>query len=135
MTKLPDWEASLSALVTQALPRPFAWGAHDCCTWAADAVLAQTGADPAEGLRGTYDDARTALALVQRLGGMAEIGSRCGRPIPPLMAAHGDIGLVHHEGRELLAVCGGAHWLATGPAGLLALPLHLAINAWRVGHG
>ena len=135
MHKLPDWETRLSAVVTQALPRPFEWGVNDCCLWAADCVQAQTGADPAADLRGTYSDARGALALVQRLGGMRAIGDMTGSPIPALMATHGDIGLVRHEDHDLLALCNCTHWLAVGPYGLVVLPLTLAVHAWRVGHG
>jgi hypothetical protein len=135
MSKLSDWESRLAALVTQAHSRPFAWGQRDCCLWAADCVKAQTGTDPAEGLRGTYATARAAMALVEQLGGMAEIGARCGTEIHPLMAMHGDIGLVQHEGRELLALCNGDHWLVVGPEGLLHLPVTVAVLAWRVGHG
>lgn len=133
--KLPDWEARLSALVTQAHARPFAWGVHDCCLWASDCVLAQTGMDPADGLRGTYATAAQALALVDELGGMPAIGDRTGAPIPALMALHGDIGLVRNGGREMLGLCNGTHWLIVGPAGLLVAPLSEAAQAWRVGHG
>lgn len=135
MSKLLDWETRLAALVTQAHSRPFAWGEHDCCLWAADCVLAQTGTDPADGLRGTYADARAAAALVERLGGMAEIGARGGAEIAPLMATHGDIGLAEHAGRELLALSNGDHWLVVGTDGLLYLPVTAASRAWRVGHG
>lgn len=134
MPKHPEWEARLAAVVTQAHARPFAWGVHDCCLWAADCVQAQTGEDPASDVRGAYDNARDAAALIKQHGGMAALGVRAGAPIPPLLATHGDIGLASHEGRELLVLCNGDHWLATGPCGLVVLPLQLAINAWRVGH-
>lgn len=134
MPKLDDWEARLAAVVTQAHHRPFAWGEHDCCLWAADCVQAQTGQDPAAELRGTYADARGAIALVEQLGGLAAIAERAGPSVPALMAAHGDIGLVQHEGRDLLALCNGDCWLVVGPFGLLVLPLTAAVKAWRVTH-
>ncbi len=129
---VPAWRPSLEDLVRSRMNVPFAWGLHDCCLWAADAVFAQTGVDPAAPWRGTYSSARDAIALVGRLGGMEAIGALVGPAIPPLTAQAGDIGLVRHEGRDSLAVCTGPLWLAPAAAGLAPLPLDLAVAAWRV---
>jgi len=127
------WRDRLDALIASRMATPFAWGTHDCCLFAADAVLAQTGADPAADLRGTYTDARQALALLKSLGGLAAVAGRGGQPVPALCAQVGDIGLVEHEGRELLAVCAGPLWLAPAEQGLAALPLEASRSTWRVG--
>jgi hypothetical protein len=111
---------------------PFAWGTHDCCLFAADAVLAQTGVDPAAEFRGMYVDARGAVALLTDLGGLQAVAARAGESIPALCAQVGDIGLVEHEGRELLAVCAGPVWLVPAEQGLTALPIDSATSAWRV---
>jgi hypothetical protein len=133
-TRPQAWRARLDALVHARLREPFAWGVHDCCLFAADAVHAQTGDDPAAKWRGTYSDAQGAARLVQKLGGLAAIAGLVGDRIPPLTASVGDVGLVHADGRELLAVCMGPNWLCPTAQGLGALPLDAAQMAWRVGH-
>jgi hypothetical protein len=122
------------ALVRSRLREPFAWGAHDCCMWAADAVLAKTGRDPAAQFRGAYSDAMGAARLIESLGGIEAIGAMAGHEIAPLMATWGDIGLVILEDRELLSVCDGRHWLGTALGGLSARPLNAARKAWRSSH-
>lgn len=126
------WQERLDALIASRMAEPFAWGTHDCCLFAADAVLAQTDADPAAGLRGTYSDARGALELLTALGGLSMVAARAGEPVPALLAQVGDIGLVAHDGRELLGVCAGPVWLVPAEQGLAALPIDSATSAWRV---
>lgn len=135
MTKLPDWEARLSALVSEAHHTPFAWGEHDCCLWVANCVLAQTGIDPAKGIRGGYLGAREAVTMLETMGGLEGVGNRLGMRIPPLMAMHGDVGIVKGDDRDLMGLCNGDHWLVTGTNGLMSLPLDFALMAWRVGNG
>lgn len=67
MTRAPDWRARLAALVEQRRAAPFVWGAHDCCLWASDAVLAMTGLDVAAPLRG-YINRFGALRSLRRAG-------------------------------------------------------------------
>lgn len=135
MHKLPDWAQRLDALVAQAQRRPFAWGSFDCCLWAADAVLAQTGEDPAADLRGTYADAAGAARVLRAQGGLRGVATRGGEPIAPLMARTGDVGLLRSNGRPLLAVCGHDHWLVVMADGLTVRAYRDAAMAWRVGRG
>lgn len=123
------------ALVAQRLREPFAWGGNDCCLFAADDVLALTGVDHAAGWRGTYSDARSAARVLAELGGLQALAERAGPRVAPLGACVGDVGLVVHDGRELLAVCAGEVWLAPTAGGLAALPLNEAVCAWTVNHG
>jgi hypothetical protein len=132
--RVPDWEAVLSSLVSQRLREPFCWGRHDCSLWAADAVLAITGRDFAEGLRGVYHDARSAQRILVAAGGLSQIVTAAlGEPIPPLFARPGDIGLVEVKQTQVLAVCNGSHWLAVAPDGLGVVDINKAIQAWKVG--
>ena len=134
MPKLRDWEERLSYLVSEVHGTPFAWGKLDCCLWAAACVEAQTGVDHAEGIRGTYSDARSAARVVRALGGLRGIGGRLGDPIPPLMVRHGDIGIVRSNGKPVLSVFGGQTWLVVTSAGLINVPLGAATHVWRVGN-
>ena len=135
MTRLPDWPARLSALVAQAHRLPFAWGVHDCCLWAADAVVAVTGVDPAQDLRGRYFDAIDAYRALRQIGGLLGAGQRTGtRLAGPGFALDGDVALVHDGRRPMLAVRSGGVWLAAASTGLFALPSDSARITWGVGH-
>ena len=129
-----EWRDSLRALISARLAVPFAWGRHDCCLWAADAVLATTGIDHAADVRGTYATAAEAVRVLAELGGIEAVGARAGAPIVPLLAAEGDIGLISVDGRDMLAVCCGPGWLAPSALGLALHQLDDARLAWRVAH-
>ncbi len=134
MTRRKDWPSRFAALVEEARLRPFEWGVHDCCLWAADSVLALTGVDHALGLRGTYADALAARRVLDALGGYAGAAALAGPEIAPALAGAGDVGLVASGAEDgvSLGVCTGIEWLCVGDAGLLRFPLASAQRAWRV---
>lgn len=132
--RLPDWRARLAAVVAAAHRQPFVWGRHDCCLWAADAVRAVTGQDPAHDLRGRYDTANAALQALRGIGGLRGAGARMGAPLAgPLLAQDGDIGLVHDGRRPMLAVSVSGLWLCAATPGLHPLPMAAASAVWGVG--
>lgn len=132
LARLPDAAARLRFLVAARMPAPFAWGVHDCALWAADAIQAQLGPDPAQALRGRYRTQLGALRLLAPLGGLAGVASAVlGAPLRyPLLACAGDVGLTH---QGALAVCAGSTWLVATRDGMGHLPLADAVQAWRVG--
>jgi hypothetical protein len=134
MTRLKDWPSRLAALVAAARARPFEWGTHDCCLWAADAVQALTGRDPAAKWRGTYSTEVGAFRVVLALGGLPVIAALGGTEIPTALAITGDVGLVRWpDGVVSLGVSGGAgRWLVVGDNGLETL-MDCASRAWGVG--
>jgi hypothetical protein len=134
MTRLRDWPSRFAALVAGARARPFAWGSHDCCLWAADAVQALTGRDPAAQWRGTYSSELGAFRIVFTLGGLPAIAALGGVEIPPGLSVTGDVGTVRWpDGIVSLGVCGGdGRWLVVGDAGLVTLR-DCALRAWGVG--
>ncbi len=130
--RLHDWQPRLAALIAQRMQAPLVWGQHDCCLFAADAVLAVTGVDVAVGLRGSYSTAAGAEGLLQQLGGLAALCiERLGPVVRTVLAAPGDVGIAQVNGVRGLVVCGGAHWLAVGPQGLQPLPPDAVLRAWR----
>lgn len=133
MARLPDWPARLATLVARAHAQPFAWGVHDCCLWAADAVLAVTGVDPAADLRGAYRTERDAYCIVHARGGLRGLGDGIGPRIHPRLAIAGDVGLVRGTKRVMAGVCVGEVWMVAATEGLLALPFDAARYAWGVG--
>jgi hypothetical protein len=129
--RLRTWQSNLQALVAERENAPFAWGKNDCGLFAADAVLAVTGSDPAADLRGTYDTEQEAQALIA--DGMIALGDRrFGDRIRTTLAQVGDIGLVGTPDGPAFAVWGGSQWLAPARGGGLGrLPFDAAHVAWR----
>lgn len=131
--RLYDWQVRFAGLSLARLQTKFCWGSHDCCLWAADAVLAITGKDFASELRGTYDSAPSAASVLQRLGGVHSIASSAlGPPVTPMYATTGDILLVDIHKRDTLAVCNNGSILCAGADGLVSIDIQHAKFAWKV---
>ncbi len=126
------WEGALADMVDAARARPFAWGRHDCLTWAADCVAAMTGVGTDEPWRGSYRTARGAIRVLRRMGHRTvadAVTSRLGAPLAsPLMAQRGDI----LSDGEAMGVCVGADGAFPGPSGLVFRPVLACMTAWRV---
>lgn len=135
MARHPDWPARLAAYVDAARDRPFLWGTHDCALFAAGAVAALTGQDPATGLAGTYADAAGAARILKALGA-ADVEHlatlRLGPPVPPALAQRGDVVSVATPHGHALGVCLGGAAAVPGVAGLEFVALPLWPLAWRV---
>lgn len=132
MMRRKDWEQRLVAAV-EATPA-FAWGAHDCCRFAARVVEAITGEDPARFHAGLGADAKEAQQLVHAGGGLqALVTAALGEPIEPARAWRGDVMLVDCIGhRQTVGICMGARVACQGADGVVYLPRHRAVAAWRV---
>lgn len=126
LVRAPDWEERLAVYLDRVREEPFAWGSHDCALFAAGAVRAMTGTDPAAGLRNTYSDrAGAALALRERAAGtlLRTATAWLGRAKHPAFAQRGDLVM---RGPTTLGVCVGLHsWFVGeehGASGLVAWP-------------
>ena len=127
------WPLKLDAAIEAARKKPFAWGEHDCCLWAANVVRDLVGVDFAAEYRGRYSDPRGALEQLAAHGGMETIATGAlGDPIPAKMAQRGDVVLVTSEGRPALAICAGATAAAPGQDALVFVPMAQWVKAWRV---
>lgn len=133
--RLDDWPERLSAMIEASRAQPaIVYGAHDCCTHAADGVLALTGRDIAAGWRGRYatPDEGLALAGAKTLRGLA---SRFFKPVAPALAWRGDLALANIgapiRGRPapMLLIVDGI--FLRGPCGVATKREH-AKFAWRV---
>jgi hypothetical protein len=137
MTRLPGWPARLIACVEAARDRPFAWGSHDCCTFAADCIQAVTGEDVrARAGIGPYDNARVARKALGR-GGLKGLATRLlGEPLAfPAHAGRGDVALIRLGRRAWLGVVIDARVACVGPEGLVFVPRSGIAEAWPVGWG
>lgn len=130
--RLPDAAPRLEALLRQRWAQPFEWGVNDCWLFVADAILAQTGVDPAAPLRSAYATAMGAGRIVHGIGGLERgVSSFLGPPLrSPMLACAGDVGLT---GSGSLVLCIGERWVGPGARGLVLQPLAAAHKAWRVG--
>lgn len=136
-----DWPARLNEAIAARLRVRFAFGAHDCCLFAADVVQAMTGLDPAARFRDRYRTAHGAARVLKRAGGleplMEQIAAAHGMPeVPPLTAQRGDVVLLDAEpdtvNPALGVVAPDGRIAAAGPDWLAFLPLRAARRAWRV---
>lgn len=124
-----DWPERLAGLIDERRRTPFAWGAQDCALFAADAVQAITGDDPAKHFRG-YDDEREALRIVKDAGGMRGLVDLPEKPKG--FAQRGDVVLAEIDGRETFGVCIGSQYVAPGVDGLVFRPMTEVIVAFEV---
>jgi hypothetical protein len=133
--RLPDWPERLAALVEARRDAPFAWGVQDCMIWAADAVLACTGEDPAAPWRGSYATEAEALAIMAGFGGQVPMieavqAARGAAECPLPFAQRGDTALVRQGNQLVMAVVLDGMLAAAGDDGLLMLPIDTALRVW-----
>lgn len=126
----------LHALLAQRQAQPFAWGVRDCALFAADAVQAVTGEDPAADLRGTYRTCAQAVRMLRRAGGLRGMAERrLGPAVAPQHARTGDVVLLDglSTGGEPLGALGivwGDRVVAQGAAGLVTVARSHVRLAW-----
>lgn len=132
LTRAHDWQTRFSAFLAQRQSMPFAWGGNDCCTCAADLVLALTGVDAAADLRG-YSTAKEAYRALQKIGGVEALATAAlGQPRRAVFAQIGDIVMVKIGKRDALAICNGSTALAPSAAGLVTVGFEHDALCWRV---
>ena len=131
------WTDSLDSFIELTRHRPFEWGTHDCCLFAADAVYAMTGIDPAAPLRGEYASMRGAIRVIDVNGGMEVMCDRLAaavgmRRVPPDHAGRGDIAMVENPLMDALGVIVGRVVACAGQDGLVFMPRSSIIAVWKV---
>ncbi len=131
--KVPDWEAQLTAVLSNAEKMPFSYGLHDCGLFAADCVLAITGKDPAAEMRGTYGTEEEADALVARYGSLlALLTEKLGEPKKGRGMEKGDIILFVLFGIEHVGVCLGEKVALVGDTGLRRVSKSFCTHYWKL---
>lgn len=128
--RLDRWPVILAKEIDAARSRPFAWGMHDCVTWAFTVAFALRG-EPGPEWAGTYRTEIGAKRKLRRHGlELQDLGAAVlGRPLDgPLTAWRGDLTFV--EGAY--GVCIGQDIAVVGLTGLELRPLSSAAVAWRV---
>lgn len=130
-----DWPRLLAEALRAAETRPFAWGSHDCATWAFDLARDLTGGEDVAALwRGRYRTGAGAARVMRRLGwrNLEAMGrDLLGAPLStPRLAQRGD--LVLGGTPPAFGVAAGARAVFVGPQGLVSLPIDACPLAWRI---
>lgn len=138
MTPVPprraDWREALVAYLVDAGATPLEYGRHDCALFAAGAVAAMTGADPAHAWRGRYRSIAQGRRLLRQSGlkdHLAAAGAIF-EEIAPAGARPGDLAAVATDDGPALGIVQGECIYLVGPGGLRLVALTDAARAWRV---
>ena len=115
-----NWEDDLSVYLAGKAQEPFCWGSHDCALFAASAVEAMTGTDPAADFRGQYDSQTGARAALRSIGHGTLLKTYQARfaEIAPAFAKRGD--LIWNG--FAIGVCNGPDAVFLGDDGLVLVP-------------
>jgi hypothetical protein len=79
----------LNLYLLGAQRRSFAYGEHDCCTFAAGAIEAMTGVDYMAEFRGRYDSVETGKEALKSIGHGSLLKTLYKKFGKPLSGAHG----------------------------------------------
>jgi hypothetical protein len=134
MNRLPSWRTRLGLYLAEAARTPFAEGRHDCALFAAGAVLAMTGMDPAAPFRGRYRTTRGGLRVLRRAGYRDHLALAVAHleEVPPSFARVGDLAAVQGADGPALGVVQGERIYVLRPEGMATVSLLQAMRAWRV---
>lgn len=132
--RLPDWEQRLGDYLDAHRHAVFVWGELDCVLFAAGAIEAITGIDPAASVRGRY---RTRIGSLRQLHarGYADLTAMMDAhftQIVPARAMRGDI--VMAQGSLGVCFVKNGYFVGQegGESGLITLPLADWEAAWRI---
>lgn len=134
LNRLPDWRSRLTAYLVETAGNGFRYGSNDCALFAAGAVRAMTGEDPAAAWRGSYTTLEGGLKRLMKAGfenHIALVDSLL-TEVPPAFAQVGDIVLVDAPDGPALGVVSGEAVACLAPQGLGYLPREAALRAWTV---
>lgn len=102
MTRHPEWERRLHAVIAKHQALPGAWGTSDCWIMAMDAVEAVTGSRILPHLQ-TYRTEAEGYRLFRKHGYRETVeealAQAFGAPSSPLLAQRGDLGVIERDGR------------------------------------
>lgn len=133
MTRRHDWADRMFKYVDSRRETPFAWGTHDCCRFAAGAVLAMTDKDYMSSF--DYSTELGAAKLIRKAGSLDALVNRAlGEPLPAVAyAQRGDVVIADLDNGPTVGVVLGVLSAFAAPVGLLFVPTQQARVAWRIG--
>lgn len=134
MRRRRDWNERLGAYLAACGRRPFEPGRHDCALFAAGAVHAMTGEDPAADWRGAYGTISGGLRRLREAGVEDHVAAAAAlfAEIPVRQARPGDLAVVRAEEGLALGVVQGPRVYVARASGLGLVPIDKAERAFRV---
>lgn len=146
MSRYFDWPNRLISFITERDSTPLQWGKSDCTLFAADAIQAINGSDPAHFFRGKYATRKQAFVILKKFagGGLEEaaemIGKDMGYPeIHPSFANSGDVALIDVEnvdpkatGLTMAIMANPTTAIAQGKTGLVYVHSAKLERAWNI---
>lgn len=144
MKRKESWPEDLHEFFESRATAAFTWGINDCCIFAADAIQAMTGEDPATEFRGKYTDEAGAAAAKQEIAkcstteaAVAYVAEQNGwaERASVLCAQRGDLVLVPTESGDRAAgivYLNGREACFVSTDGLHRIPLRECVRAWSV---
>ena len=134
--RIDNWPSRLAEAVADAERTPFAWGSHDCGSFATDCERAITGGTLFDDvLGGKYKTALGAARHLKRAGFVdieALVADRL-LEIPVNFAQRGDWVVSDSDLGPVIGVMLGEVFVSPGDDGLIRQPRAFARRAWRVG--
>lgn len=137
LARFQDWPTRLSNAIVNRNDTRFEFGTHDCCISACDLILAMTGGDIAEGIRG-YVGASGVREVFKEYGGVEGVAETvCERfgfeEIDPAFAQRGDVCMCAVENGDTMAIISDGKPIVPIKKGWgYADPKDIK-RAWRVG--
>jgi len=137
--RVEHWQKAFWAHVAKYRMEPFKWGTHDCALFAArgvDAIRSTRTADEVY-LDFKVESAEDYLRVIRQYGSLADMvaarfGAIVGPQVPFGWCSIGDVLIMRHDGRDILALHEGHAAIAPGPEHLEVLPLEIAVCGWKV---
>lgn len=136
MKKKQDWEQKTFEHITKYKDKGFAWGKWDCCRFTNAYIRSVTGKSAIpKGIN--WKDEKSALEAISELGDnfpstIKNVFKNLNlKKIKKEYAQVGDIVLFKEE-EHLLGIFDGISIQSVTDSGLVAKPLDLAINIWRI---
>jgi hypothetical protein len=131
--RFPNWPQRLDAFIDSRRTVPFSYGngGHDCCQFAAMAVEAMTGTNPAA--KWHYSCELGAAMLIKKAGGLqALITEAMGAPVHASQAGRGDVVLAELDRGDTIGICLGRDCAFPGDVGTVMRPRSAIRAAWKV---
>ena len=123
--------------------RPFKFGQHDCCLFAANWVKFCLKKDPAKGLRNRYKSEPGALRILKREGGVHGLARKQLKRVKLPFAQRGDLVVYQRTDisgpayiKNALGILVGGHAVFAGPDGFQFIKRQaLMATAYKIGKG
>lgn len=134
--RVENWVERLDAVFSDAAARPFAWGSHDCCLFAARCVEAMTGEHPMPDAVGAYKTKTGAYRWLKREFGTVRqmLELLLDAPCNPNFAKRGDLALFEKGQDFAIGVIdlSGEQVLCVDESGTYYIHKSLATAFWTV---